>query len=845
MKGYSIVVLLLFAPLLLFSQKKNNNQPFDLTISEPISFDEIENIFRNIASRIEKNLGDKTNKNIELLSKLQVKLPKPTNYPRYYYTDKQYRNIVDRLEQIGNSQKDYYTIGVDSIIEQISKIRNLGEKEYAKVIFQEHFFNSIDSSTILDFFSRINTGFDIETFIKQVNAGLYPAIELAEASEANGNLFLQQEDLINGLTYYLTSLKAYEIIKSAKNIGDIQNKIAGLFLHINHTTSVKKAITHYLKAAEYFELAKDTADEYYAQLNAVNQLVWNSFPKIEVQDLFEEFYNHFNNKSISAFELINNAEKNRIENKRDEILSTAFRIINGHQLDNQLTFAVSILMGNYFGEKNEYDIANNFFENSLEVAMINYPNVDLGKIEESLGYVAWAYSKLRKDDSFKKCIGLQLELAKTDNDNYSKYRIKLIESNYLINVKEFNEGIDLVRNTIERVDHDSTLNYNKKVNLHVLGDQISYYLFQNLNNKDSANYYLEKYNSFLSSQIQTVNRLNEIESESDLATLENKNGDLKLDIDKKLLALNSLANKQILLSKKNDSLQKLKDILQSDVSKVKEDKKSLINDTGRLGATIDKQKGIIIENKKTIRQTTFWFLLITVSVLIIFAIVVYLKNRKVKKTRIELNGIAKGKIHNIKNNYSSIANLLRNKDFEKAIEYSSVSAYYFGLLVEKQDLESTKWTIANEIEVLEAFSEREQLVGKEIEIIKIFGTPEILCIKFLPEVFTTLLDNTIKHGFRNRKDKIIMKIELAKENNLLSAIISDNGTPPSGPYIRKDRPNRGLSILRNRIINEFKLKVWHWPYKDLFSVEKINNSGTVIKFKFPYVTTIENINSRG
>jgi len=135
--------------------------------------------------------------------------------------------------------------------------------------------------------------------------------------------------------------------------------------------------------------------------------------------------------------------------------------------------------------------------------------------------------------------------------------------------------------------------------------------------------------------------------------------------------------------------------------------------------------------------------------------------------------------------------------------------------------------------------------NKKIEIIKLHDGIDIDKILFIPEVFTTLIHNSMKYAFKEDGCAYFFKIEIAKINDaVLDIRVSDNGKPDRiGVYKLNPEERKGLSILEQRVAIEFLLSKHTQKIKSDFCVEGIADKGVHVTFKFPYAEKTQNINS--
>jgi hypothetical protein len=207
------------------------------------------------------------------------------------------------------------------------------------------------------------------------------------------------------------------------------------------------------------------------------------------------------------------------------------------------------------------------------------------------------------------------------------------------------------------------------------------------------------------------------------------------------------------------------------------------------------------------------------------------KNRQLINTSNKLTELARSKIHNIKSNYNSIRLMLENREFEKSVLYTSTSTRYMQLLLNSWN--KPKWTIQDEIHLLEVFYNAEKIRRQNVQIQPLIAKDiDPSTTLFMPEVLTTLLHNAMK-AFSNKQVIPTFTINITKEDQVLYFAISDNGTPsPKEKYLLK--PNSGLSILYQRILIAFRLSKLKSGFLPHFEITPLPGQGTIIKFNYPY-----------
>ena len=135
------------------------------------------------------------------------------------------------------------------------------------------------------------------------------------------------------------------------------------------------------------------------------------------------------------------------------------------------------------------------------------------------------------------------------------------------------------------------------------------------------------------------------------------------------------------------------------------------------------------------------------------------------------------------------------------------------------------------------YYEAEKIRWPNIVIKQEFDETLIRNARFLTEVFTTLLDNSIIHGFQYKKrdEECFFIIKILKKSNWIYFEVIDNGITDEGvTYLSERKQNRGLGLLKRRIETEIKMQNENPKYIDFFSANRNIFGGTTIKFIIPY-----------
>ena len=195
----------------------------------------------------------------------------------------------------------------------------------------------------------------------------------------------------------------------------------------------------------------------------------------------------------------------------------------------------------------------------------------------------------------------------------------------------------------------------------------------------------------------------------------------------------------------------------------------------------------------------------------------------------------KNQVHSFQNSFTKFLYFIRIKDIETANDYATKSAKYYRSILNIKDYDESKWSLSNELILLENFFELENIPRKDIELKFNFNTINIANTKFVHGIFSTLLHNSMKHGFKDSFGKNIFKIEAYKNEDVLYFEISDNGQPSNyNDYLPDDGEENGLKLIKKQIeaIVDNKITI----NKDVvpFSITPIPGKGTIVKFIFPY-----------
>lgn len=222
--------------------------------------------------------------------------------------------------------------------------------------------------------------------------------------------------------------------------------------------------------------------------------------------------------------------------------------------------------------------------------------------------------------------------------------------------------------------------------------------------------------------------------------------------------------------------------------------------------------------------------------LLLLAFIFFYWKRKYDRKRAKseydrVNELAKNKIHNFKSDITDIDNLAKKGDLDLLNAY--MEAYKSFLKIFLSNWSKDKVSLREEFIELESYYNVKR-VKKNIEYFKQIKLSDENEILFLQSVFDTLLDNSVKHGFKNRQTGCKFAISLHIENESLICEYTDNGAPPTNNDRYLEREDSGLNTLKKRI-ELFYNSVTKKPKSDFFLVEALpENKGTFVKLILPH-----------
>jgi hypothetical protein len=766
-------------------------------------------------------------------------------YAPYYKERSKFKYIIDEIDLLGDLKGDYFSREGDTIRKLIYSLTNIGERQKALVHLQMHFppsdssFKSIGNDLLQNSIDK--NLFNQKTVEKKLKNGTFPYNEYGEMQEAIGDFSLSFGSLKEALSYYLMSAYLYDSLKNYSRLGYIEDKIGNLYLTKPYELYKLKAIDHFKRASKVYDFINDTINSITEDLKAV-QLQFETYnPNFNLLEIGSKFADkilssNLSLKTISFNDIEQISEENRISNDDSiayKLLSKArhaFDFYDHRDKNGDLNFYACTLTGEYFSKKEELEIATKYFQMALLCATVrNYSNYNARYFKSALCRLSLIYA-LRKD--FAKA-DLYIEQAiKYSAKEYNIYDMawyQTVKGNQYSDMGYFSKAIDVLKKVETYVKADNKTFFGDKKNT-ILGNIYSALkrAYDSTGNTSLANYYSSLSNSIYANTLNNIEELNEVENEFVQVEYEQR-------LNKELQKITALGT---IIKSKNLEIQKSDSVLEGIKIALSDSQKTLT----RLHSDISIAK-IDLDAQKRKLNFTYEYTGIAIGVLLIaigisfwlYKVRIKRKNEKIQYTRAELNTLTKGKLHNTKSKYNGFLILIKKEPL-KAIEYATKSVSYLEVALNDVNWESLKWTIGEEWDLLKLYYEAEKIRWPNIDIKPEFND-DVRHSRFLTEVFTTLLDNSIIHGFQYKKkgDECFFIVKIIRNKSWLHFEVIDNGITQEGTvYLSRERQNRGLGLLKTRIETEIKMQNQHKKGLDFFSANRNNFGGTTIKFILPY-----------
>ncbi len=478
------------------------------------------------------------------------------------------------------------------------------------------------------------------------------------------------------------------------------------------------------------------------------------------------------------------------------------------------------------------------------------------EVTSLLNNISYLYAKLGNEQPAMEIVNLDFYLQEKVQDSLQVYYCSLAKANVFKELKKYDSAI-LYLNKIQFLNGLEDKFFRSDDILQEIVAQKKD-IFDSIGS-DSSNFYEKSFLNFQGRDLQTVSNLVGAESEAIggyLNRSRNKSSESELLLKNTLaknikiqdqisMAKNETDRLNVRLSRQRDSAESLRYADSSKSAKQITKEKEKTDEQVNLAR---KRMPIIEEQKKiSTRERIVWILGSLIGLALIAGFIYFdKKTNKLKlskeqdekrKKEIELkqlDELARNKIHNIQNDYHALPNMLYNGEIEKAKLYTAEYGAYLATFFENWKKE--KITLWDELILLKQYCNVKQALGQKV----IFNEKNV-CINvnpktthFIQSVFDTLLDNTVRRGFKDKQGDCYFYVKIERKGKLLFCDVQDKGTPPnnSDSYFR--RKDSGLNILKSRVKGMFELKNIPVPI-DFFIVKAAEDmGGTIIKIIMPY-----------
>jgi hypothetical protein len=647
-------------------------------------------------------------------------------------------------------------------------------------------------------------------------------------------------------------LKALESYLGAKALADtlnnksleaqIEEKIGDLYASFNDASFAKRAGAHYSKANDLYTLAGELTEAFVCELKLVKQLL--SFPDttISLVDLATKVLSDDNYTPAQAQTIERLLVQQKKQEIRNHVLGTLIRGIRSlkqHQHSDDYVYNLLFDIGTYFWYERDFRTANTYFNfaisellgnNNYHLPFIVTLTINAACLQIYQGEVA----------NGKELFDVIEKLAGKAKDEYLQNIVLAERGRLLASTGKPYEGIrDLYKSYAAAEESNSTYEESRLVKETLYSGL--YHAYKGMNLADSVQFYLDKYNNLRASYVPIFSSLVDLESVFSEDIFEMK----MHEKERQLTAL--MNNIQLLSAKENFLIEKISRTQNSllEVSSLKQIADSLLlvsNDSihyknsvllGLDSALVQ----AIFERRQVIIVSVVVFLLLGILAIGFYRFRMLRKNELLKHTRDQLTYSASAKFHNIRNSYTGFISIVDTGNYDIAKGYAEYNSNYFSEAL--NITEKHTWTLAEELRLLDMFYEAERLRFMDVSI-KFEKSSDFdeTTTEFLPEVFTTLLNNSMMYAFKKKKDNCIFTIKACQQGKLILFEVSDNGRGKSKEkYLSKSDSESGLNILHKRIETSLALARIKLPTKDRFDILVGENLvGTTVKFSFPYAT---------
>jgi hypothetical protein len=839
-----ILIVLLSIPIITFSQKVK-------TIAE------LESFFREISHQ--GLIYDKQEFSYQNLNRLIDSLlptvfdkPYPNQYNIYYWPYYPYnlpfKDLITTIDSIPITEETFNSpIGI-KIKDRIQQLPHQALRAYAAThLVKRIFAESRDSSVI-------EASTDFLTII-DVNANdHFTLIQVAEKLTALASVHECVDKAQNALEVYLAAKRIADSINNPILMARIEERIGNLYLRRELDVYRRKAADHFIEASNLYLKGRDYTN------CSISRLIGNRlrFQQPYGPSLLESVYKGKSREGYAGF--IDSLWDNKYDNAALYLLNTTYHaFIDRNNRGNYYTYQIYMSLVQYFEAINEYETARRYTIWALLSIIDSWENSEISDFISGLRHLSYQCLMLKLDDKALNYYDTAIEISTWLGQDLMTMETNLQKANFLCIADQCTEGLSLAKeqfSLIEKIPYqDRKYAYTAisetifRIYDRLLGDSTNWITIDSIKKKspfyDSARIYYHEYKSDQADYIDEYELMANNEMDYQTDRLDNK----VRDINKLLSATNLLlSSAQTEVRQRKRDLQILNDTLavknQDFLEKLKSI--SLLNQkVGELDTVIsnreihitkiDKELAEKISENKKInvgKNIAQGIAFIALAIGMFFETRSRRRKENLRNTREKADADAGNYIHNLKDDYEEFPEYIESGNLEDANEYANRCSAYLGLLHQKTYLRNTAWTISQEESIMKAFYNFKQLVYGEINIIRDYRNVNPDKVQFLPDVFCTLLHNSLKA--KDPSKNSYFKISMLLQSQVLYCSFDDNGIPSDIEDYIEPGQNHGLGYIKTRIEATAKLNRRTRKIDKPFEIISKPGEGTTIKFIYPY-----------
>jgi hypothetical protein len=853
-----ILIILLLAPIITFSQKVK-------TIAE------LESFFKETARHNIKYGGQlcgsqELNKLFDSLLPTIFNKPVPNKYwdlywP-YYSSDATFKQIIAAIDSLAITPESFTSSIITHLKNRISNLPHQGLRAYAAThLINRVYTSQIDTSLILA----------TQVFFTIVDSSLtepFTLTQVAEKLSALASTYICLSDMDGALELYLGAEMFADSSKNLTLKARIEEQIGDFYMRRNMGVYKRKAADHYIEASNRFLEDRNYTSFSIARLKGSRL----RFASPYGPSLLETVAKRKTKKPYE--ELLDSLWGTKFDEASSLLLRTAYQSFNkpNERENNFCAFQIYSSLGQYFESTNDLKTAKIYTLLALLSLTASWENIEISDFILTLRQLAHQYELMELEDTALKYYDTAIRIASWFEQKALEVESILDKARFLFVINQSDAALALAKEQFVFVDElplqdqdniSSAINETVyKIYDQLVGSSTNWTTIDSLRRKssfyDSAKSYYQQYKS------------NQADYIDELEMMANKEMDYQTDrFDKKVRDVNKiLSETNLLLSSTQTEVRQRKKELQilNGTLAVKDQtlasKLTLIDSLNNIKKTLDAEianrkeeiKGLESESKEKDREihnktlsliyVSIAFAVLFYSGLSIYKYRIKKKDHKIKDTRDELTSIAKRRIHNNKSNFSRLTQYLMIEEYNTAFKYLERCKDVFSLLLEKWNWEENKYTLQDEWDLVLASYEIEKVNGAIVTIDRDFTEIEPKETLFMPEILTMLLENSIKHGFKEKKDNCHFKVKAERHGDFIFFTVSDNGIPRERErYFVKNLPHKGFALVKQRILNILENRKNIPRGIEKFCLDL--NQGTTIQFIFPYEVSPKDAPRRG